>query len=255
GFRWRRGRDRGARRHLLDRGPLVGWDDDALGWRCSRRCTAWRGRRHHGFGRWSRGRALPFPGWWPFLLLLVLALFLLVGLGWSEHACAEALDRLGPRKPAGAGRKGEDTKESCQGGARHCWSRTSWRWWREHGASPGGASPPPCLASLGHKGGCRHEKAAPPRLFLSDLGQGVPRTRSTLYAGGRLAASALPPRWTPRTEIPDPSTASPEPQAQKRKPRNASPQPQATAARRQTLKAWSSHASLASAYACRRGLD
>src|SRR5262249_50899177 len=140
-WRRRRGRDRGARRHLLDRGPLVGWDDDALGWRCSRRCTAWRGRRHHGFGRWSRGRTLPFPGWWPFLLLLVLALVLLVGLGLSEHACAEALDRLGLRKAAGAGRKGEDTKESCQGGARHCWSRTSWRWWREPGASPGGARP------------------------------------------------------------------------------------------------------------------
>src|SRR5262249_58706163 len=128
----------------------------------------------------------------------VLALVLLVGLGLSEHVCAEAVDRLGMRKAAGDGRKGEDTKESCQGGARHCWSRTSWRWWREHGASPGGASPPPCLASLGHKGGCRHEKAAPPRLFLSELGQGVPRKRSKLYAGGAPAPATLAPRLQPQ---------------------------------------------------------
>jgi len=37
------------------------------------------------------------------------------------------------------------------------------------------------------------KRPPPPRLFLTDLGQGVPRTRSKLYADGRLGAGA-PPR-------------------------------------------------------------
>src|SRR5215467_2073939 len=121
GFRWRPRGDRRSRWHLLGRNTLVGWNDDALGWWRPVRGTARARRWHHGFGRWSRRRTLPL-GRGPFLFLLF-ALVVLVGLGLREHACSAALDRLGMHKATGAGRKGEDTKESCQTGARHCWSR------------------------------------------------------------------------------------------------------------------------------------
>src|SRR5262245_18998739 len=53
-----------------------------------------------------------------------------------------------------------------------------------------------------------------------------------------------------------PSAANPEPQAQNRKPRTASPEPQEPQEGPQRLRSpRSSHASLTSAYACRRGLD
>src|SRR5690349_6982622 len=114
-------------------GGPVGWDDNALahGWRAGR-LSALARWRDHGFRRRARRGTLPFPRRGPFLVLLVLVLVLLVGLSLSEHTCAAALDRLGLHKAARAGRKSEDTKESCQR-AGHCWSRIGLRWWRERG--------------------------------------------------------------------------------------------------------------------------
>src|SRR5262249_13559521 len=70
-------------------------------------------------------------------------------------------------------------------------SNSSWQWWRERSARLGSKSPP-CLASLGHKGGCRQEKAAPPYFFVSR-----PSGGGGSAARGRLARALNTSKGTP----------------------------------------------------------
>src|SRR5262249_34732142 len=136
----RPGRNRGTRRHFVGGGAL-GWNDGVLAHRRrARRWSALAGWRHHGLRRRTRGRALPLAWGRSFLFVLVPVLVLLVGLRLGAHARAAALDRLGVRQAARAGRKGKDTEESCQS-ARHCWSRIVLAVVGASAASPGGSSP------------------------------------------------------------------------------------------------------------------
>src|SRR5262249_35779490 len=147
------------------------------------RLCARTGRRHHGFCRRPRGRTLPLARWRPFLLLLVLVPVLLVGLRLSEHACAAALDWLGVRKAAGAGRKGEDTKENCQCRALHRGSR--------NGLGGVALGRSPLVSPVWGTKEAASAKSPPPLLFLSNPSLGR-RAAAVLSAGGPGASPPAP---------------------------------------------------------------